>query len=98
MKIIVTSLAEKDFEEAFLYYKTISKKLAKQFLNQFRVVKERIAKSPKHYAVKYKFVRTALMRQFPYLVHFHINEDNFTIVIIGIIHTKREPSDYTHRK
>jgi plasmid stabilization system protein ParE len=56
------------------------------------VVKEAIAnivKMPSAYAIRYKNVRIAHTKVFPYNIHFYIDERKKQIIITGIVHNKR---------
>ena len=52
------------------YYKNINPELAKQFLFRIREAKAYIARSPLGFQIKYKLVRTLLLKQFPYHIHY----------------------------
>ena len=56
----------KDLAEAVRYYKRINAELAKQFLIRVKEAKVHIERSPFGFQLKYKEVRTLLLRQFPY--------------------------------
>ena len=86
-----------DILEAVDYYRHINPKLAKQFLKRIREAKAYIAKSPFGFQIKYKNVRTVLLEQFPYHIHYLIDEDRKRIVILAIIHAYRRPRDYSKR-
>jgi hypothetical protein len=47
---------------------------------------------PSAFAIRYKNVRIAHTKVFPYNIHFFIDEVNRQIVIIGIVHNKRNDS------
>lgn len=79
------------------YYKEISPKLAFQFLKRIREARKYIERNPLSFALKYKNVRTVLLRQFPYHIHFLIDEDKQMVVILAVIHAYRNPSDYSGR-
>ena len=95
---IVNSPAVKsDIIEAVDHYKRINPKLAKQFLLRIREAKKYIRQYPVGFQLKYKEVRTLLLRQFPYHIHYLIDEDRQQIVILAIIHAYRNPKDYSVR-
>jgi hypothetical protein len=52
---------------------------------------------PSAYAIRYKNVRIAHTRIFPYNVHFFINEEAQQIVIIGVVHGKRKDALFIGR-
>ena len=86
-----------DIINAIDYYKKINPDLAKQFLFRIREAKEYIAKSPLGFQVKYKVTRTLLLKQFPFQIHYLIDDTNSQIGILAIIHAYRIPTDYSLR-
>ncbi len=88
---------KEDISEAVKYYNNISPKLAVQFLFQVREAKAYIAKTPLGFQTKYNVVRTLLLRQFPYHIHYFIDEEKKVIVILAVIHSYRNPKDYSLR-
>lgn len=86
-----------DVIEAVKHYKTISPDLAKQFLFRLREAKDYIARSPLGFQIKYNYVRTLLLRQFPYHIHYLIDDVKKQIVIIAIIHAYTNPSEVGNR-
>jgi hypothetical protein len=48
-----------------------------------------ISKMPTAYAVRYKNIRIAHTKVFPFNVHFYVDEVKSQVVIIGIVHNKR---------
>jgi hypothetical protein len=47
--------------------------------------------------LKYKEVRTLFLKQFPYQIHYIINEIQKQVVIIAIVHAYKNPTDYSLR-
>jgi hypothetical protein len=43
------------------------------------------------YATRYKNVRIAHPKTFPYNIHFYINEHNKRVVFTSIVHNKKRP-------
>lgn len=88
---------ETDIKEAVNYYKNISPKLAHQFLFRIREAKTYIASYPLGFQEKYKNVRTVLLKQFPYQIHYLIDDLHQNIIILAIIHAYKNPMDYSNR-
>ncbi len=86
-----------DLKEAVDYYKNISPKLAHQFLFRIREAKVNIALYPLGFQQKYKNVRTFLLKQFPYQIHYLIDDLHHKIIILAIIHAYKNPIDYSNR-
>lgn len=96
-QIVNRPVVKADITEAVSYYKRISPKLAKQFLFRIREAKVHIQRSPLSFQVKYSNVRTVLLKQFPYHIHYLINNEKKQVIIIAIIHAYRNPTDYSLR-
>jgi len=79
------------------YYKNINSELAKQFLFRIREAKAYIAQAPEGFQIRYKEVRTLLLKQFPYHIHYLIDDNKKQIVILAIIHAYKNPVDYSNR-
>ena len=86
-----------DLISAIDYYKNISPELAKRFLFRIREAKVYIAQSPLSFEIKYNNVRTLQLKQFPYHIHYLINNKHKQIVILAIIHSHKNPSNYSKR-
>ena len=86
-----------DIIEAVNYYKGISPNLAQQFIYRIREAKKYLEKYPFGFEIKYKNVRTLLLKQFPYHIHYIVDEENSKIIILAIIHAYRNPTDYSIR-
>ncbi len=92
-----SSSVKSDIINAVDYYKKINPKLAKEFLFRIREAKSYISIVPLGFQVKYKEVRTLLLKQFPYHIHYIIDNENQQIIILAIIHAYKNPQDYTLR-
>ena len=86
-----------DIVEATDYYKSISPTLAKQFLSRVREAKIHIALTPYGFQVKYNQVRTLLLKQFPYHIHYLIDDTQNKIIILAVIHAYKNPHDYSNK-
>jgi mRNA-degrading endonuclease RelE of RelBE toxin-antitoxin system len=56
-----------------------------------------ILKMASAYSVRYKNVRIAHTKKFPYNIHFYIDEEKKQIVITGIVHNRRSDAIYLDR-
>ena len=86
-----------DIIDATDYYKNINPELTKQFLFRIREAKAYIVRSPLGFQVKYNKVRTLLLKQFPYHIHYLIDDTQKQIIILAIIHAYKNPKDYSNR-
>lgn len=86
-----------DVLNAVAYYKNIYPELVKQFLFRLREANVYISRTPLGFQVKYKNVRTLLLKQFPFHIHYLINDSQKQIIILAIIHAYKNPQDYSAR-
>ena len=86
-----------DIEDVVEYYNKINTNLAISFLDRLEEAKAYIIKHPKAFQIKYKNVRTILLKQFPYHIHYIVDDVNKQIVVLAIIHAYKNPKDYTNR-
>lgn len=97
-KIVNRSEVKSDILSAVNYYKKINPKLAIQLLLRIREAKMAIFRTPYGFQIKYKEVRTYLLKQFPYHIHFLVDSSRNQIVILAFIHFYKNPQDYSQRK
>lgn len=96
-KVLLTGLSQQDFKEGKDYYKEINPKLARQFLSRIKETKNFISENPLANDISYKNVRTHLLKQFPYQIHYIIDEANSNVFVIAIEFAKREDLDFSER-
>lgn len=86
-----------DISNTVNYYKNINPELAKQFIFRIREAKSYLAHFPFGFQVKYKEVRTLLLKQFPYHIHYLVDDIQKRIIILAIIHAYKNPEDFSER-
>jgi plasmid stabilization system protein ParE len=86
-----------DIEDVVDYYASINPELATAFLDRVEETKKYIADFPLAFQIKYKNVRTVLLEQFPYHIHYIVDDSKKQIVVLAIIHAYRNPKDYSNR-
>ena len=81
---------ENDIAIAKQWYAEQQKDLDVRFASVVKETLSGILKMPSAYSVRYRNIRIAHTKIFPYNVHFYIDETKVKVVIIGIIHNKRK--------
>ena len=71
------------------WYAEQQKGLDTKFAASVKETLSNILEMPLIYAVRYKNVRIAHTKIFPYSIHFYIDETKAQVVIIGIVHNRR---------
>ena len=97
-KVLYLDAVETDIAEARQWYAVQQEGLDVRFAAAVKDTLESIAKMPLAYAKRYKNVRIAHTRIFPYNVHFYVDEGKKQVVIIGIVHNRRDDALFLDRR
>ena len=93
-KILVTPAASKQIEEAVAYYvRHASKKVALKFLQDYKKAVADILKV-RYFQVFYLNFRGRMMRTFPYVVFYTIDEEQQVIIVKAVFHAAQHPDKY----
>jgi len=96
-KVFYLDEVENDIVLAKQWYAEQQKGLDVRFAAVVKETLSKILKMPSAYAVRYKNIRIAHTKVFPYNVHFYIDETKTQVVIIGIVHNKRNNALFLDR-
>ncbi len=96
MNVILHPAAEREFSEAFKWYEKRMTGLGTEFSNMIDETVHRVKNSPLSFPICYKTVPKAVLKKFPYILLFSMN--NSDIMIIAISHTGRNPLEWHKRK
>ena len=88
---------ESDITVAKQWYAEQQKGLELRFAAAVKETVSNILKMPSSYAVRYRNIRIAHTKVFPYNVHFYIDETKAQVVIIGIVHNRRNDALFLDR-
>ena len=90
-KVKIEPEALKDIQEITDWYNEAQTTYGKKF--QATAIKQidSLSKNPQVYATRYKDIRCMLIKKFPYMVHFYINEGTGIVEILAVISTHRDP-------
>ena len=91
MKIIFSSVAEKEIRESFQWYEIQTVGLGKKFIEVVDKTISFILFNPKGFPKKYAQYREVAITKFPYLIIYEFDEIHETIFIFHVFHTKRNP-------
>jgi plasmid stabilization system protein ParE len=95
-EIIIRPEAEDDLAETYSWLEERKAGLGFDFLLCFEASLESIQKSPILYPEAYKGIRRRLVRRFPYGVFYVLSQRR--IVIMGVLHVRRNPEILKKRK
>jgi plasmid stabilization system protein ParE len=90
-KITISHEAKIDIEHSYLYYQTkVNKKVANNFLKEFKTIIDVISKSP-FFKIWFDNFRAKSMKKHPFLLFYIVDEKEKTIVIARVFHTLQNP-------
>lgn len=90
-KISLLPKAQNDIKEVAFWYNTKKKGLGKSFVKNLREELNYISKNPFLFANRYKKIHTAVVKYFPYMIHYQIDEVYKSVLIIAVFHTSLNP-------
>ena len=96
-KSIILPFAKEDIREAAVWYNNQQKGLGKRFTLEIREKISFISQNPKASNIRYEKVRTAILNVFPFMIHFTVEEESETIIILAVLHTSRSPKIWKNR-
>ena len=95
-KILIDIDALSDIEASMKWYDSQSMGLGNRFGKQVSLQINSLKTNPEIYGQRYLNVRCMLIKKFPFLVHFTI--DNNTVNVFAVFHTSRNPWIWTKRR
>ncbi len=96
-KIIIDPIAYLDIIEYIDWYDKTQPGLGIKFYEQVKVILKIIQKNPFAFSVRYKANHTALVKKFPYMVHYFVDEKKNVVVVTSVLHTSRNPIIWEER-
>ncbi len=88
---------ENDILFAKRWYKQQQIGLEKRFVLELKNAINKIQNNPLLYEVRYRDIRIKHLNVFPFGVHYQINNDFNTIIIVGILHHRQHPDTFNER-
>ncbi|AQG80810.1 type II toxin-antitoxin system RelE/ParE family toxin [Spirosoma montaniterrae] len=88
----LTFLAQQERDDAIEWFTKESPAQARNWLDEFDRLLDRLENNPFQYAEHLLFIRRAKLHKFPYHVFYAVDEINYSVEIIGIQHTSRDPN------
>lgn len=73
-KVIILPAAKADIHEAARWYNNKERGLGRRFTFEVREKVNLIRENPKLMAVRYKHTRCAVLKTFPFMLHFSVDE------------------------
>jgi plasmid stabilization system protein ParE len=87
--------ARSEFDAAFDWYEAQRQGLGDEFSDEVRAVLDLIRQVPELHPVVYRDIRRAVVKRFPYTVYYRVESSR--ILVIAVIHNRRDPSVWQSR-
>lgn len=95
--ISIAEAAENDVREAFLWYADQKESLGIRFEQHVSKAVDSIQRNPLKTQIRYGNTRVFFLKKFPYGIHFRLNQDQKSILIIAVFHTSRDSAKWKTR-
>lgn len=90
-KLKIDEEALQDIQEITDWYNNQKLGLGSRFQKQTKSQINSLKTNPHICRIRYENVRCMLVKRFPFLVHYTIDEEDFFVEIFAVIHTSRNP-------
>lgn len=86
-----------DLREIVIWYNNQLQNLGLRFHKQVKSQINSLKNQPYICAIRYSDIRCMLIKKFPFMIHYTINEDFKLVEIYSIFHTSRNPEIWNSR-
>ena len=97
-KVILLPLAKEDIKSSANWYDEQQKGLGKKFTAQIRKEIQFVLQNPIAIETRYDEVKTCVVKNFPFMIHYYVDVENKEIIISAIFHTSLNPKKWKKRK
>ena len=94
--IVLNPEAQHDLAEARAWYELRRQGLGDELLDGVEEILEGVSANPFLYAKVHRDLRIALVKRFPYLVVYRVDETQITVA--AVYHTRRNPRGWKRRE
>ena len=85
-RLVITPEAEEDAGDAAIWYELRAKGFGDMFTEAVQRKLDEIAENPQLFAPSSYGVRKAVLRQFPYSIHYLFEDE--IVIVLGVLHQK----------
>ena len=97
-KIVILPLAKEDISRIAKWYNKRQKGLGKRFTQEVRKKMAHVRRNPENIVVRYRNVQTAIVKVFPYMIHFTVDEATKTITVLAVFAMSQSPQKWDDRE
>lgn len=96
-KVVILSPSKEDISKAACWYNSKQKGLGKRFIAQIRSKVLFIQENPEAVAILYDETRCAVLKTFPFIIHYIIGSSQKKVIISAVFHTSLNPEKWNKR-
>ncbi len=96
-KLVIRPEVYSDIQSGVDWYNSKQKGLGRQLFNAIQKEYTVLKKAPV-FQVRYDDVHCLPVKKFPYMIHYIVEEDSKTVVILGLINTYLNPEKWQERR
>lgn len=93
-KVKIDPDALTDIQEITAWYNRLQQGLGGTFRKTVIQNISALKKNPQIFVVRYKEIRCMVIKKFPYMVHFYINDPDNTVEVLAVLSTDRNPKNW----
>ena len=97
-KLVIDTDALQDIQAATDWYNEQLEGLGARFQKQVKLQINKLSNSPHNYSIRYAAVRCMIIKKFPFLIHFIVDESAMVVEIFAVIHTSRNPKIWEQKR
>jgi len=90
-KILFSDIALNDIKSAKGWYNLQQKGLGKKLATDIKATSSAIQRNPFFSSVRYRDIRKASCKKFPYAIHYKVYEDQKLVFVTAVFHESRKP-------
>ena len=95
--VIILPAARQDIADSAHWYNNQEKGLGKKFTAHVREIIGRIRRNPEAFPQRYNSTRTAVLADFPFMLHYRVDANTQQIIVAAVLHTSRNPDTWDER-
>ncbi len=97
-KLVIDVGALQDIQDTTDWYNEQSHGLGGRFQKQAKSQINTLKEHPLAYSIRYTDVQCMLIKKFPFLVHFIVDDTKLTVEVFAVIHTSRNPKIWEEKR
>lgn len=96
-KVKLLPQAKLDLLNSRKWYNEQQPGLGKRFLLSTELTFDLLQQNPELFAVRFQTIRSAPVRDFPFLIHYNIDQVRKNIIVFAVLHTSRHTKKLIER-